>query len=132
MKAREWRQPSWSCVHFISQKEWQAAEENVSSPQIFLAELDGSAIQSKDQLLRLLGNALGFPAYFGVNWDALEECLRDLDWISEPSSIVLVLHRGRLLFDALYPEVGTLIEIWLAAAATWSQQQVALHLVFVE
>lgn len=131
MKAHEWCQPSWSCVHFISQKEWQAAEENVASAQIFLAELDGSAIRSKDQLLRLLGNALRFPAYYGVNWDALEECLRDLDWISEPS-IVLVVHRGRLLFDALYSEVGTLIEIWLSAAETWSQQQVALHLVFVE
>lgn len=37
---------------------------------------------SKNDLLEFLGQALGFPDYFGSNWDALEECLKDLTWVA--------------------------------------------------
>lgn len=49
-------------------------------------------IDSKDVLLELLTSLLEFPAYFGFNWDALFDCLRDFSWIAE-HDIVLV-HLG--------------------------------------
>ena len=36
---------------------------------------------------------LSFPDYFGWNWDALDECLRDLHWLPEPRRIAIV-HAG--------------------------------------
>jgi len=39
-------------------------------------------IASKEELLTTLANHLRFPDYFGGNWDAFEECLRDLSWLS--------------------------------------------------
>ena len=50
-----------------------------------------AGINSKTNLLTAIAEAGGFPAYFGGNWDALEECLRDLSWIKEEK--VIVLHR---------------------------------------
>ena len=39
-------------------------------------------IRSKEKLLRVLADKLHVPASFGGNWDALEECLRDLSWLT--------------------------------------------------
>jgi hypothetical protein len=47
-----------------------------------------TGIETKAVLLNELYTALRFPRYFGANWDALEECVRDLSWLS-PGNIVV-------------------------------------------
>lgn len=42
-----------------------------------------------DSLLDALDDRLSLPGYFGFNWNALSDCLRDFHWISE-RRIVLV------------------------------------------
>lgn len=42
------------------------------------AHLDGWRIESKDEFLTAIGEAFGFPAYYGHNFDALLDCLRDV------------------------------------------------------
>lgn len=49
---------------------------------VFIARVDPN-IADTDELLRSLYYLLWFPGYFGFNWNALYDCLRDLDWISE-------------------------------------------------
>lgn len=53
----------------------------------FVAHL--SKINSKNELFNILSIKLLFPDYFGFNWDALSECLRDFHWITQ-QGIVLV------------------------------------------
>ncbi|MCB2231139.1 barstar family protein [bacterium] len=48
-----------------------------------------SSVKGTEQLMSALSEKLRFPDYFGRNWDALDECLRDFWWI-ENRSIVLV------------------------------------------
>jgi len=47
-----------------------------------------SGINSKDELLKQYNEKLLFP-YFGFNWDALFDMLRDFHWIKE-EKVVLV------------------------------------------
>ena len=47
----------------------------------FIAHL--SRFSSKDELFRQLNVKLNFPTYFGFNWDALSDCLRDFNWIEQ-------------------------------------------------
>ena len=48
-------------------------------------------LETKAELLAFLARAIPLPDYFGHNWDALEECLGNLDW-REIKPLVLV-HR---------------------------------------
>ena len=46
-------------------------------------------ISSEEQICDLYEQGLNFP-YFGKNWDALADCLRDLDFIKEKK--ILIFH----------------------------------------
>jgi len=56
--------------------------------EVFFARLDPK-IASTDELLKSIYYLLWFPGYFGFNWNALDDCLRDFHWINE-NKIVIV------------------------------------------
>jgi len=49
-----------------------------------------AGITSKKELLEKIALELHFPDYYGVNWDALEECLHDLEWV--PKGRIVINH----------------------------------------
>lgn len=57
------------------------------APDAYVVHL--SIVRNKEDLLQQLCVKLKFPGYFGYNWDALSDCLRDLHWI-EQKYVVLV------------------------------------------
>jgi RNAse (barnase) inhibitor barstar len=40
-------------------------------------------LSTKAALLNVLAQEFMFPDYFGENWDAFEECIRDLSWLPD-------------------------------------------------
>lgn len=78
--------------------------------------LEGRAIGSKADLLSRAAETLRFPAYFGHNWDAFEECLNDMSWAPGGPALLLFDHAGR--FAAAEPEqFAVALEILAAAVA---------------
>lgn len=76
----------------------------------FVTLLDRAPIVSKETLLHALYQACYFPAYFGFNWDALEDCLNDFSWMVADAYILLFSDFGVL--EARAPEVAkTFLEI---------------------
>jgi len=47
-----------------------------------------TGIKTRDELFSILSEKLNFPEYFGQNWDALYDLLRDFSWISEHTIIL--------------------------------------------
>jgi hypothetical protein len=47
-------------------------------------------VRSKEKLLAILADKLRLPGYFGGNWDALEDSLRDLTWLPAGRGVVIV------------------------------------------
>jgi hypothetical protein len=49
-------------------------------------------ITTKNDLFEILKRALAFPLYCGSNWDAIDECLGNFDWVQEYE--IIISHAG--------------------------------------
>jgi len=86
---------------------------------------------TKPELLRRLAGALGFPDWFGANWDALEDCLTDLSW--RPAEGYLVLLEGVSALEDLGSEDKEMfLDILRASARFWAGQGTPFFAVFVD
>lgn len=86
----------------------------------------GWKCQTKEACMNELGAALQFPGYFGENWDALDECIRDLSWLPA-ARYVLFLTEIQRAFPEDDASLGTLLSVLSGAATAWAQRGVAFH-----
>ena len=93
-----------------------------------LARVDLAGVAAKEPLLECLARALGFPDWFGANWDALEDCLADLSWRAGTGHVILLERHGELPVD----DLGVLLEVFSAAAAHWAGRGRPFFAVFVD
>jgi hypothetical protein len=84
--------------------------------ELRVARVDLGDITDKEQLMRALSTALGFPGWFGANWDALEECLTDLSWTGAAGHVLLFEGSSRLPTE----DHGIFMEVLRGAAADWA------------
>jgi RNAse (barnase) inhibitor barstar len=76
------------------------------------------SLGSKADLLAWFADRLGFPDYFGQNWDAFNDCIRDLSWV--PQRKLVLFHRALPLADQpadrkIYLEIlADAVEDWRA------------------
>lgn len=86
-----------------------------------------AGIDSKTVLFRALVPALALPDYFGANWDALEECLKDLSWIEKKT--VALVHEDLPALPK--KELATYFSILSDAVTDWTEgEEHALLVVF--
>jgi RNAse (barnase) inhibitor barstar len=93
-----------------------------------LARVDLAGITAKEPLLERLALALGFPDWFGANWDALEDCLADLSWRAGTGHVIVLERQGELPVD----DLGVLVEVLGAAAEHWAGRGRPFFAVFVD
>jgi hypothetical protein len=119
----------WLSIHLADERPDTAELEQAG---VRVAEIDGSAIASKLELMAALAEALLFPEYFGANWDAVDECLRDLGSRHEKArGHLLVIEQGEALWRREPELCGMLVRAWTEAAEFWREKSVPFHLVFV-
>ncbi|MFE5768328.1 barstar family protein [Streptomyces sp. NPDC056485] len=56
----------------------------------YVARLDGREMRDADEVFRQFYDRLKLPDYFGWNWDALADCLRDLKWLHADHHVLIV------------------------------------------
>jgi RNAse (barnase) inhibitor barstar len=78
-----------------------------------------SGIDSKEDLLNWYSDALSFPDYFGMNWDALSDCLRDLEWVKEQQ--VIIVHK--YLPKLKEKDLSIYLKILHEAVEDWAQNE---------
>lgn len=90
-------------------------------PGLLVARVS-SRIDRKDLLLETLQRELKLPEYFGGNWDALEECLRDFSWLQNYRGVLLV-HAG-LPFHTGHRSREVYLQILQGAVKYWSNESI--------
>jgi RNAse (barnase) inhibitor barstar len=82
--------------------------------------IDGKNVARKEQLLNQVATALRFPKDFGHNWDALEECLTDMEWADADGYVIFYDHVDGLM-GAHPDQFETFLEICRDAVASWKE-----------
>lgn len=113
--------PPW--VHVLVSKSGPSALETLRPPASFAVKVvDGLACPTKDRLLDELAGVLSLPHYFDPNWDALEECLCDLEWLPADGYLLLFDHAEQLLTEEPAAR-STLFGILRSVGKYWASQR---------
>lgn len=83
--------------------------------EVFYVRIDPE-VSSSGELLKALYYMLWFPGYFGFNWDALFDCLKDLGWI--PCRKVVLVHKA--LPNLQTEELKIYLEVLRDAIRDWA------------
>ena len=85
--------------------------------------IDRAGCSDKAGFLVRSAAALGFPAWFGHNWDAFFDCLTDLSWRPALGYVLLLEHAMELqgtepeVFDTALAILGDAALVWQARGA---------------
>jgi hypothetical protein len=100
----------------------------VRGSKLSFARIPLQDAKDKSVLMHKIAASLGFPEWFGENWDALEDCLTDMSW-REAQGHVLVFEG----FQFLPPDdLGILIDVLIAAAEFWAGRARPFFAVFID
>jgi hypothetical protein len=88
--------------------------------------IDLEGCQDKAGFLERIAAALGFPSWFGDNWDAFYDCLADLSW-RPGNGWVLILENVHDLRLAAPDVLDTALAIMGDAALAWDERGLPLR-----
>lgn len=75
-----------------------------------------AGLSNQAALLRELAYRLEFPAHFGLNLDALSDCLRDLSWL--PAGNLHLIHEDLPMADD-WEAAEAYVDVLLDAQESW-------------
>jgi RNAse (barnase) inhibitor barstar len=86
--------------------------------KLSVVKLDLRKVRGKKEFLARLAKALRCPPYFGMNWDALADCMRDLSWLNDNGWVVMLLN-GQEFAIKNQDDFMTAIDVLQTAAEYW-------------
>jgi hypothetical protein len=130
MDLQQWLRPDAPWLHILVASPSEAydgarALERASGGRTVVRALQGRKMQTAGGVFDEMAAALQFPPYFGENWDALDECLSDLEWLPADAYVFVILGAVHLLQHEK-PEVRRVFwETLEGAAHEWAQARPA-------
>lgn len=83
--------------------------------------VDLARAADKEAMLETIAEALGFPDWFGRNFDALADCLGDMSWAPADGYLVMLEHCDGIHGRA-EPEFVATLQLFQQAAEDWRQE----------
>lgn len=136
----ELARPSGPWVHQTDRSEAEEILSAADDADVLLVQLDGFRMHTLEELFRGYVREFSFPEYFGWNWAAFSECMRDLAWLPSRAYLTVIFHSDQVL-SAEPEETATYMRQldnigrrWAGAFALgpdWGGGEVPFHTVFV-
>ncbi|MGW8777634.1 barstar family protein [Streptomyces sp. NPDC055796] len=57
---------------------------------VYVARFNGQDMPDEMAVFQHFAEALKFPEYFGWNWNAFHDCVRDLEWLSADHHVLII------------------------------------------
>jgi RNAse (barnase) inhibitor barstar len=92
-----------------------------SKAEIVWMTLPLGAVANKKQFFAVCEKQMKLPSYFGGNWDALADCVRDFNWLSG-KGYVLHLTGPEKFAKAAVDDYQTAIDVLTEAAEFWKSK----------
>jgi RNAse (barnase) inhibitor barstar len=86
----------------------------------FIGEIDGTKATNISKFLNEISIAFRFPDYFGHNYNALNECLNDLDWIDVPNYALFIKNYSLFLIDEDHQTKLDTLKLFQNACIEWA------------
>ncbi|WP_282795842.1 barstar family protein [Streptomyces sp. CC224B] len=122
MSAPSWWTDSPPWAHVIPSDAPTSPKEALPpSGSIFVARMQGQDMLDADGVFTQFYEHLRLPDYFGWNWDALNDCLSDLHWITA-RRYLLIVDDSEYLLSQSPDERPILLRILLKSAEHWARK----------
>lgn len=126
-----------SCITFVKKESettaFDALREASHTAGVYAAYLRGDRCSTARRFFREISAAMQFPKGFGENWDALSECLTDLDWLSFQAVTVVIDDYDKLFGTRKRgrQDRETLCAVFETSAAFWAKLGVPFRVIAV-
>jgi len=102
---------------YLAPPDGQALREEAQKAGIAWFDLNLTRVESKREFLAACAKGLRLPEWFGGNWDALADCLKDL----YAESMINCRNCGKFA-EAAPDDYATALEIFRDAATYWKER----------
>ncbi len=125
MKDLDWKsltalEGGWACVACCPKRDIDDFVGTLPEHGVTVARIIcGNRCPTEKALFQEFAAAFQFPYYFGANWDALEECINDLEWLRANAYVLFLTHADRVL-EGADKKFRILLQILRDSAQEWA------------
>lgn len=106
--------------------EFNDASTYADSDAVYVAHIP-TGLSNTEELFNALRDALNLPEYFGYNWNALSDVLRDLHWLNQRT--VVLVHED--LPNIPESDLTNYLEVLAEAVTSWrAEEEHSVRVVF--
>ena len=112
--------PGRAGVYHLTREAWEVAAA-AGAADLTCFRIDIGHAHDKADFLDHIAKAMGFPQWFGHNWDALADCLKDLSWLPGKGWVV-VLEKSKHFGAGHRDEFDEAMHLMAEVADFWRPQ----------
>lgn len=108
----------------MNNNEYKLEKEKIcKDDKLFLVEINGQEIQTKNQFIEITQNLFRFPSDCKDNWDGYIDWMNDLGWLKKDGYILVIHDFKQFMFENM-EEKELLIDIFFEDILSYWQWEI--------